>query len=298
MRNHTDKEIYDIRIKLNKDLEELRECDSYLNFQKFVNNEYLLSDYKELEIDKKKNLYFENNYNIPNLKELYNMLEEYKILIKYKYLFDNMKSKLQDKDNFKNSKSNLLKEISKKEKELIKLNISHNKKNLFGKKNDEKWLFKYKEVLNEVISKYDELESINFDDLIYNKLKEDSSILEILYLITSNYLYFINKTLELDESKDINDITNEFENLKRYINSNEFIILNNIALLDEKQMKELIVNKCNLENINLTIESLLADNIDKTCNDIKNLINYENIIKSGITIDDITLYLDYKKMNS
>ena len=94
------------------------------------------------------------------------MLEEYKILIKYKYLFDNMKSKLQDKDNFKNSKSNLLKEISKKEKELIKLNISHNKKNLFGKKNDEKWLFKYKEVLNEVISKYDELESINFDDYI------------------------------------------------------------------------------------------------------------------------------------
>ena len=63
-------------------------------------------------------------------------------------------------------------------------------------------------------------------------------------------------------------------------------------------MKELIVNKCNLENINLTIESLLVDNIDKTCNDIKNLINYENIIKSGITIDDITLYLDYKKMNS
>ena len=69
MKNHTDKEIYDIRIKLNKDLEELKECDSYLNFQKFVNNEYLLSDYKELEIDKKKNLYFENNYNIHNFKK-------------------------------------------------------------------------------------------------------------------------------------------------------------------------------------------------------------------------------------
>ena len=289
LKNHTDKEIYDIRIKLNNDLEELKECDSYLNFQKFVNNEYLLSDYKELEIEKKKNLYFENNYNIIRLKELYYTLEEYKILIKYKYLFDDMKSKLQDKANFKNSKSNLLKEISKKEKELKKLNISHNKKNLFGKKNDEKWLFKYKEVLNEVTSKYDELENINFNDLIYNKLKEDSSILEVLYLITSNYLYFVNKTYELDESRDINDITNEFEKLKAYINNNEFIILNNIALLDEKQMKELIVNKCNLENINLTIESLLIDNIDKTCNDIKNLINYENIIKSGISIEDITL---------
>ena len=299
LKNHTDEELYNARIVLAKQLDDAIEKDPYLNFQKFVNNEYLLANYKKDEIDKKINTYFENNsYTVDGLLELYDVLNEYNVLIKYKYLFDDMKEKLQTKDTFKNSKATALKAIEKDEGALKKLNASHNKKSLFGKgkKNDEKWLFKYKEVLNNVIKGYDEFDTAAFNDLIFSVLKEDSTILEVLKLITSNYLYFVSKTKELDDTKTLEDITESFESLRDYVSSKNFILLNNIALLDEKQMKELIVNKYNLEHITLTVESLLPDDIDKTLENIKTIINYENIIASGINMDDITLYLDYKKM--
>lgn len=301
LKNSKGSEMDDIRIKLNSEIERLKETDPYLVFQKFLTGEYSISDYKITEVEKKKSIYFaEDSYNFEKLKELYKILNEYNVIIKYKYLLDDMKSKLQEKDTFKNSKSNVLKELNKLNKEIIKLNSSQNKKSLFGKKkkNDEKWLFKYKETLSSLITKYDEYDDACFNNLIFEKITQDSTIYDVLKLITSNYIYFVKKTLELDENRSISSITDTFNELKNYINNNNFALLNSIALLDEKQMKELIINKYNLENITLTTDSLLSDNIDKTISDIKMLMNSENIKMSGINLDDIYLYIEYSKMNS
>ncbi len=297
---YKDYDLQGIRIKLNDQLELVNGKDPYINFQKFVNGEYLLSDYKVVDIEKKKSAYFErDSYSFNELKELYKVINEYNIIVKYKYIFDDMKTKLQSKDTFKNSKSNVLKELNKKSAELRKLNLSQDKKPLFGKKKaDEKWVFKYKEALNGVIEEYEKLNTANFEDLIYSKLTQDSSILDVLKLVVSNYIYFVNKTIEVDESLSISSITDKYNELKDYVNNNSFILLENIALLDEKQMKELISNKYNLQNITISVDSLMNDNIDKTIEDLKTLINYENIVLSGLSIDDITLYLDYKKLNS
>ena len=59
-------------------------------------------------------------------------------------------------------------------------------------------------------------------------------------------------------------------------------------------MKELISNKYNLENISLSIDSLMEDSVDSTINDIVKLINYENFAKANINLDDIFLYLEYQ----
>ena len=158
-------------------------------------------------------------------------------------------------------------------------------------------MFKYKETLSNLIIKYDEFEDASFNDLVFEKLTQDSTIYDVLKLITSNYVYFVKKTLELDENQSISSINDTFTELTSYINNNSFILINSIALLDEKQMKELIVNKYNLENVTLTTESLLNDNIDKTISDIKTLINSENIKTSGINTDDIYLYMEYQKMS-
>lgn len=299
LKKHHDSEIYDMRINLNYKIRELTGKDSYLNFQKFVNNEYLVVDFNETSFQKRKDLYFsDNSYNYASLVELNQVLSEYNILIKYHYLLNDIKDKLTKRDSLKNSKLNALKEISKEEDKLKKINAKQNRKFfLFRKKKDsEKWLFEYKGVLNTIISIYDEFDNACFNDLVFTKLSQDSTVLEVLKLISSNYLYFVNKTYELDETQNISNITEKFEELRDYVNNNKFILLNNIALLDEKQMKQLIANKYNLENINLTIESLMEDNIDKTINDINMLINYENFISSGINIDDVMLYLDYNKL--
>ena len=298
LKNHNDLEIYKMKINLNKKLEILKGNDKFLNFKKFENNEYNISDYDANQIAKKRDTYFSSDsYDFNSLLELYNVLNEYNVLIKYKYLFTDMKDKLEKRDSLKNAKNIALKEIIKEENNLRKINNNQNKKKIFGKmKNNEKLLFEYRKSLDNVIKYYDNFDNACFNDLVFNKLSLDSSVLEILKLICSNYIYFVNKTHELDENRDINDITNEFESLRNYVNNKEFVILNNIALLDEKQMKQLIVDKYNLSHINITLDNLLEGNIATTINDFEKLINYENIINSGIDIEDLSLYLEYKKV--
>lgn len=298
LKSHNDNEIYDLRVKLSKDIINLKGMDAYLNFEKFKNGKYAINDFKENDIEKKKEIYFnQESYSYDNLTELYDVLNEYNVLIKYKYLFDDMKDKLGKKEEFKNAKSNALKQVFDEENKLKKLNAKKNKKSLFGgKKSDDKYIFQYKELLNGILKQYDELDQVCFNDLVYVNLNQDSKIIEVLKLITANYLYFVDKTLALDEGRNINDINDSFEKLKSFVYDKKFMLLNNIALLDEKQMKQLIVDRYNLGDIKLTTDSLMDGNLEKTINDIKGLINYEDIVNSGIDLDDLSLYLDYNKL--
>ena len=60
-------------------------------------------------------------------------------------------------------------------------------------------------------------------------------------------------------------------------------------------MKQVIIDKYALEHINLTIESLEPDSVEKTINDIKLLIDYEDMLMSKINLDTIKLYFDINK---
>ena len=63
-------------------------------------------------------------------------------------------------------------------------------------------------------------------------------------------------------------------------------------------MKQVIVDKYWLEGATLTIDQLEDGNIEKTMQDINELIWYEDILASDVNLDDIELYLEYEKMNS
>ena len=152
------------------------------------------------------------------------------------------------------------KEVSKEEDQLIKLNAKRNKKGMFGKKkNDEKWLFQYKEILNNVFKHYDEFDDACFNDLVFLRLSQDSTVEEVLKLISSNYLYFVNQAFKKDENANINDVTKMFEELRDFVNNNKFTLLNNIALLDDKPMKQLISDKYNLNHVKLSTDALLDE---------------------------------------
>ncbi len=284
-----------MRVKLSSQIKILDGRDTYLNFQRFVNNEYSVMDFKEDDINKKKEQYFdENSYNYSNLLEVNKVLNEYNIMIKYRDIFTDMRERLEKKEELKNSKSNALKEIAKEEDKLIKLNAKRNKKVLFGKKkNDEKWVFEYKESLNNIIKFYDEFDNACFNDLVFLKLTQDSTVAEVLKLVSANYLYFVSRAFIKDENADINEVTKNFETLRDYVNNNTFVLLDNIALLDDKPMKQLISDKYNLMHIKLSTESLLDESMERTMGDIETLIKYEDIVASWINIDDVTLYLNY-----
>ena len=107
LKNHKDEEIYDMRIKLSAEIKNLNGRDTYLNFQRFVNNEYSVADFKEDDLNKKKEIYFDDgSYNYDNLIEIDKALNEYNVMIKYRELFADMKERLEKKDTLKNSKNN------------------------------------------------------------------------------------------------------------------------------------------------------------------------------------------------
>ena len=208
-----------------------------------------------------------------------------------------MKEKLSKKDEYKESLSKALAEISKVEKTLLNLNKQNNKESKFKlfKKSDEKWLFSYNAALKELIEKYDNLDNERFNDVVFRTLLSDSSILDVLRLISSNYLYFVSTYLKNKEA-DLETVNKEFEELREDINYKEFTMINSIALLDDKPMKEVISSRYKLEGINLPEESLEESNITNTMNDINELIRYENIKSSGLNLSDIELYLDMDKI--
>ena len=298
LKKHKDEEIYDMRIKLSSQIKSLDGRDIYLNFQRFVNNEYSVVDFKKDDIEKKKEIYFEeNSYGYDKLIEIDKVLNEYNMMIKYRDMFNDMKERLEKKDTLKNSKGNALKEVAKEEDKLIKLNAKRNKKALFGKpKNDEKWVFDYKEVLNNVIKHYDEFDDACFNDLVFLKLSQDSTVSDVLKLISSNYLYFVNQAYKKDENANINDVTKQFEDLKDYVNNNKFVLLNNVALLDDKPMKQLISDKYNLEHVKLSVEALMDESLERTIGDIEMFIKYEDVVASWLNIDDVALYLNYQAL--
>ena len=300
LKNHNDDEIYKMRVKLNNQLKELVGTDPYTNFQKFLNHEYALKDFTDVEIEKKKNIYFaDDSYSFDNLLKLDASMEEYEMLIKYNYLLSDMRSRLEKKEEFKNVKNNALKEISKDQASLKKLVAKHNAKPFlfFKKKNDEKWLFDYNNVIESLASKYDLFDDNRFNELVYNKLSKDCNVYDILRFVASNYLYFVEQTKKALEIDDINVINDKFSALRDEIyNKDNYVLINNLALLDERQIKQIIVDKYNLENITISKEILEKDNLDKTLNDINSLIDYEYFKVSGLNVDDINLYMEYQKV--
>ena len=140
-------------------------------------------------------------------------------------------------------------------------------------------------------------DDIRFNELVFDKLSKDASVYEVLRFIVSNYLYFVAQTKVLDETLDINAINDRFDALKDEVyNKDNYVLINNLALLDERQIKQIIVDKYNLENINLSIEILEPDSLEKTLKDINSLIDYEYYKISGIKADDVNLYVEYKNV--
>ena len=300
LKKHKDSEIYDMRVKLSNQIKEFEGTDPYLNLSKFLDHTYSVKDFSEVEIDKKKELYFTtDNYSLDNLLKLNSSLEEYDLLLKYNYLLKNMRERLEKKEEYKNALSNALKEINKDESKLIKMVSKHDAKPRFfmKKKTDDKWIFDYKAILDSLAEKYDNLDDIRFNELVFNKLNKDSSVLEVLKFVASNYLYFVERTKELEDGSDISEINNRYTTLKNEIyNKNDYMLLSNLALLDERQIKQIIADKYNLENISISMEALNPDNIEKTIADVKMLINYEYFKESGLNIEDIDLYMEYTKI--
>jgi len=279
----------------------LEAVDEYTILQKFIKNRVNVTDLNQFNVDKKKKRFFEN---LPTdmlsiLEKLLSSLEEYEYYMNYEFIVNDMRNRLSNKDQYKGKMEAKLKEIEKEEKTLFQLNETQKKKNksFFNKKKkDEKNIFKIQEIFSHLETFYAELDDIKYNELIYNKLSVDISISDALKMVSSNYLYFVAILKENDATKNIKEITKKHQDLAYFMNSFSFTLLNNIHLLEEKNISEIISNRYKLLSVSLEISDLEVNNLKNMKDDINDLIFADNLTKTKLNVEDIEFYLEMKKL--
>ena len=122
LEHHTDGELIARKEKIIKLINQTREKDPKYIFDKFVNKEYNLNDYKEDEIKKKKQLYFVNmEFTYEFLLEFYQVLYDYQLILRYSFLFKDLQELLNKVTTLKDVKKTTIKKLMTTEKDLLKL---------------------------------------------------------------------------------------------------------------------------------------------------------------------------------
>ena len=295
---HNESEIFGAYYSTRLKRKSLEAVDEYTILQKFINKEVTTSDVNSETLQRKKILIFKEDPSdiLILLEKMHLSLEEYEWYNKYYFFIEDMRNRIKNKDQYKGLLDSKLKEKEKKEKELFSL--SNKNQGLLGKfKKASDNTFKILEVVNTLSELYTSLDDIRFNNLIYEKLEINSVISDILKMVSSNYLYFVKMKKSQNEGINIKDVTLEHKDFMDAMHSSIFTILNNIYVLDEKNLAEIICDRYKLLNVLLEVTDLEASNLSNFLKDVEILMLGNNMQKTRFSGKDIEFYLEMKKAN-
>lgn len=304
--------------ELNKELIKLKRRDATLILNKFVKDEWKIKDFNDKEMSViydrmyTKNYYAgteeEKNEIDNNFGKLLNTLQEYNVYVRYKYIIDDLKEKYKIKDSFKGSYEAKNKELRKKEQELLKATektqklakISRNPLLIFFRKKLEKKVYESPAEINSKIKElkklYLELDEAAVNEKIAQYVDENCTIKYMFKIATSYYTYAYNLVKKhYEDDEDVN-VANELQVLIDFINQPYKVMLNNINLAEEPDIRSIISNRYKILNIALEKEALEEDSIDSLIADVEKIVDFHNIRKSGLKLEDIEFVEKVKPM--
>lgn len=243
---------------------------------KFVNNELKLDDYDDNKIEVILNNLFtiRNDDYIDIVIKLLNSLKEYKDYLKYEEIIIRFRE-LYKSEIEKNFLSSRFKKISKLESKLFKLNkkeINSNKKTKVSK-----YELDITNIIKEIRDIYLEIDQNMYKEVIKNNIKDNSTVFKA-YLLTLQYYSFLKEFFDDDRK------INEFSYFVLNPNNN---IINNLTILEEREIDTIIVDNYKLFNVNISKEALSKDNLDSLINDLEKIIINYRIKKLGIDVEEL-----------
>ncbi|MDO4376031.1 MAG: hypothetical protein Q4C33_02530 [bacterium] len=288
-------------INQQKDYSKLIHNDKRYIIDKFLNSELLINDYSETNITKLFNRYLndkENEHNYDNLLKLSLNLKEYKEFTDYKPILESITNLYKDKNTFQNLYNNKLKEINKNESTLFSLNKKLNKKGLFKPKEDKQreLSLKIDNQLETLKNQYNELEELSIKDQIYNNIKDDTDLKEILEIISINIKYFYDFYKEEYTNLTIEELVKLINKLKNYLYTNNLNIISNVKIIDNENICQNITDHYSLLNININ-ENDLNEEIDATIKNIDTIITYYDMKKLNLDINEVDFLVQTQKNN-
>ena len=243
-----------------------------------------------------------------SLAKLKTNVEEYSNYLEFLPLINDFKSKYEKLIPTGNTKetnkelSNVEKKIEDKEAKLEKLNkrIFTGKLGLFGIKNStdlRQAKIDSVRLANEIYELYKAFDEEYIKNKISPILSASLTMSEVLHLYYSFDYY---KKLGL---KRVFEITKYDELIKYSDNFDLFamnptnIILNGIAIFEDSNLARIIMNKYRLDNINLTEESLSAENLNELISKIQLLLRIKEIEDSPTTVEKIWFMSQVEKID-
>ena len=157
---------------------------------------------------------------------------------------------------------------------------------------------KIKEVINKLTTLYQELEELEIDVNVGKYLTEGSSVYDLLVTSLSSYIYIENILVEKFQDIDVDfNLANYVKRYMKFIYNPNADFLHKITALLDYDIAEVISEKYGLLGMNVEKDAISQDSIDTTVSSVKVTTIINNIKRSNLTIEEIKLICDIKKID-
>lgn len=291
----TPEEIIKAYNELKEKLNEKEQKDKKLLLNKFLEGELKTQDYTETKINEIYDKLIDNkdidkeqiNKNIENfLKNIY----EYKNYMEFKFIIDDIKDIYSKKEENKKKFSEVKKQIESAEKKLKKVN----KKGFFKKAKGKN--IEQEKLISELQELYKELDKEQFNKKIYENVRDNASLYEILILAKSDYSYLANCLIKNNHQIEAQEIEEQIVKLKTFMKSPYHTIMKNIHISDDKNVQIIIKDRYRLLNFKVEKEDLDEENIEALVRNLKAIEISLNLENAELKIKDIDIVCKIKEL--
>ena len=207
------------------------------------------------------------------VKQMKNSLIEYKNYLKYKDLVDKIKE-LYNETLEKDFINKTIKKINVQERKLFKLNKKFNRR--ISKTSVNKLEPKINNIIDEIKKMYDEIDTSIFKIIVKTHIKENSTIFKSLLLIIQYYTVLADYFRDKNPQITYDELDMEIKKLYDFIMDPNNTMINNITVLDEKELSDIIVTNYKMLNVNIDKSSIDDASLDELIHKLdKIIINYQ-----------------------
>ena len=277
------------------------DINNYLEDSKIRSNAYTDLTIDSVDLNDKKKM--ENFYE--NLEKLKLTVEEYKNYMDFLPIFEEFSKKYKKSIGKKDNNDNKIKEIktkiSKAEAKLEKLSnkVISGKTGLFGKSDKDTLNNLTNESIilaNSIYKDYQKYDELYFENVVNKVLHESLTVSEVLNLYYSFDFY---KKQEIKKTFSINvydELLNFSDNFDLYAMNPLNIISDGEKIFDNIDVKDVIITKYRLSNINLNDSNLDVNELENLLKKIELLLRIEKIENSETTVEKIWFMVQVHKL--
>lgn len=276
------------------------DINNYLEDSKIRANAYSDLMIDSINLDDKKAM--TNFYE--TLEKLKLTVEEYKNYVDFLPIFEEFSKKYkknsEKKENIDNKLKDIEKKISKLESKLDKISkkVITGKKGLFPSKEEDIKNSTNESIIiaNELYKEYKNYDKMYFENVINKMIHESLTVSEVLNLY---YSYDFYKKEELKEAFEINnyeELINLSDNFDLYAMNPLNIISDGEKIFDNIDVKDVIITKYRLSNINLDDNNLDQMELENLLKKIELLLRIEKIENSETSVEKIWFMVQVHKL--